>query len=86
MSSISSISILAFRSFLGEHVQQARRVRLLIASSSRLDLPGEWVLPLYGLASRQPMTPPKYGGPRPYSFSCGQCNESAALAHSKKIK
>ena len=30
--------------------QQARRVRLLIASSNRLDLPGEWVLPLYGLS------------------------------------
>ena len=31
-------------------IQQARGVRLLIASSNRLDLPGEWVLPLYGLS------------------------------------
>ena len=36
--------------FLHELMQQARRVRLLIASSNRLDLPGEWVLPLYGLS------------------------------------
>ncbi len=35
--------------FLHELIQQARGVRLLIASPSRLDLPGEWVLPLYGL-------------------------------------
>ena len=35
--------------FLYDLMQQARRVRLLIASSNRLDLPGEWVLPLYGL-------------------------------------
>jgi DNA-binding SARP family transcriptional activator/predicted ATPase len=35
--------------FLHELVQQARGVRLLIASSNRMDLPGEWVLPLYGL-------------------------------------
>ena len=36
--------------FLHELIQQARRVRLLITSSNRLDLPGEWVLPLYGLS------------------------------------
>jgi DNA-binding SARP family transcriptional activator/predicted ATPase len=36
--------------FLHDLMQQARRVRLLIASSNRLDLPGEWVLPLYGLS------------------------------------
>jgi DNA-binding SARP family transcriptional activator/predicted ATPase len=36
--------------FLHELIQQARGVRLLIASSNRLDLPGEWVLPLYGLS------------------------------------
>ena len=35
--------------FLHELIQQARGVRLLVASSNRLDLPGEWVLPLYGL-------------------------------------
>jgi DNA-binding SARP family transcriptional activator/predicted ATPase len=35
--------------FLHELIQQARGVRLLIASFNRLDLPGEWVLPLYGL-------------------------------------
>ena len=37
--------------FLHEFTQQARRVRLLVASSNRLDLPGEWVLPLYGLSA-----------------------------------
>ena len=36
--------------FLHDLMQQARRVRLLITSSNRLDLPGEWVLPLYGLS------------------------------------
>jgi len=36
--------------FLHEVIQQARGVRLLIASSNRLDLPGEWALPLYGLS------------------------------------
>jgi DNA-binding SARP family transcriptional activator/predicted ATPase len=36
--------------FLHDFMQQARRVRLLVASSNRLDLPGEWVLPLYGLS------------------------------------
>jgi DNA-binding SARP family transcriptional activator/predicted ATPase len=35
--------------FLHELMQQAPGVRLLIASSSRLKLAGEWVLPLYGL-------------------------------------
>jgi len=35
--------------FLYDLMQQARRVRVLITSSHRLDLPGEWVLPLYGL-------------------------------------
>ena len=36
--------------FLHEVIQQTRGVRLLIASSNRLDLPGEWALPLYGLS------------------------------------
>jgi DNA-binding SARP family transcriptional activator/predicted ATPase len=36
--------------FLQELIQQARGVRLLIASSKPLGLPGEWVLPLYGLS------------------------------------
>jgi DNA-binding SARP family transcriptional activator/predicted ATPase len=35
--------------FLRELTQQAPGVRLLVASSSRMNLPGEWVLPLYGL-------------------------------------
>jgi len=36
--------------FIHDLIQQARGMRLLIASSNRLDLPGEWVLPLYGLS------------------------------------
>jgi predicted ATPase len=35
--------------FFHELMQQAPGVRLLVASSSRLNLAGEWVLPLYGL-------------------------------------
>jgi DNA-binding SARP family transcriptional activator/predicted ATPase len=35
--------------FLYDLMQRARRVRVLITASNRLDLPGEWVLPLYGL-------------------------------------
>ena len=35
--------------FLQELIRQAPRVRLLIAASNRLNVTGEWVLPLYGL-------------------------------------
>jgi DNA-binding SARP family transcriptional activator/predicted ATPase len=35
--------------FLHELTQQAPGVRLLVASSSRMNLAGEWVMPLYGL-------------------------------------
>jgi DNA-binding SARP family transcriptional activator/predicted ATPase len=35
--------------FIHEVIRQAPGVRLLVASASRLNLAGEWVLPLYGL-------------------------------------
>jgi DNA-binding SARP family transcriptional activator len=35
--------------FLRDLIHEARKVRLLVACSNRLNVPGEWVLPLYGL-------------------------------------
>ena len=72
--------------FLHELIQQARRVRLLIASSHRLDLPGEWVLPLYGLTVPDTDDPSEVRrGLTPYSFSYRRRSESAARMRSPLI-
>jgi DNA-binding SARP family transcriptional activator/predicted ATPase len=79
--------------FLHELIQQAHRVRLLITSSNRLDLPGEWVLPLYGLSVPETDDPAEVWGSEAVQLFmqavqrvCGACGlEEDHLTHVARI-